>query len=436
MGRRSHTRVLFCSMNQHIVGKLYLKQGQMSFEYDDTWLNMNGTRPISLSIPLQQGTINTPSVYAYFDNLLPDNPHIRKRIVDRLGAKSTNPFDLLSTIGRDCIGALSLSEQPPNQSDNKVTVTGLPESEIANMLAQVPVNNMMGMSDDSDFRISIAGAQDKTAFTYWDNQWCRPHGTTPTTHIFKLPILHHESAGINLSSSVDNEWFCLKVLHHLGLPVAQADIAKFENQKVLIVKRFDRKVTEQGIVRLPQEDMCQALGVISGSKYEEEGGPGAKQIDELLKYSLSPLEDRLNFFKAQLLFWILGAIDGHAKNFSIFLRPDNAYQLTPIYDVLSVYPYLGQRGLEPRKIKMAMKVHSKNTHYRWHEIQGRHWISHYRNMKLPPGFYNELVNQITAELGNAIQQTLAESTPLFDKDIASVISEYTQNQIRKLTDLT
>ena len=39
-----------------------------------------------------------------------------------------------------------------------------------------------------DFRISIAGAQEKTAFLRHQGKWCRPIGSTPTTHIFKLPL--------------------------------------------------------------------------------------------------------------------------------------------------------------------------------------------------------------------------------------------------------
>jgi serine/threonine-protein kinase HipA len=87
-------------------------------------------------------------------------------------------------------------------------------------------------------------------------------------------------------------------------------------------------------------------------------------------------EDRREFMRTQLIFWLMAAIDGHAKNFSIFLLPGGAYRLTPRYDILSAHPVLGHgRGkLAPEKIRMAMAVQGKNRHYRWIEISARHWL--------------------------------------------------------------
>jgi len=232
------------------------------------------------------------------------------------------------------------------------------------------MGKVLGMQRDEDFRISIAGAQEKTALTYWQEQWYKPIGTTPTTHIFKLPLPY-------LESSVENEWFCLRFLNHLGINVPEVAIKTFVDQKVLILTRFDRKLIDNGIIRLPQEDMCQALGILSGKKYQSDGGPSIKDVMGVLKTSSNSLADQHTFMKTQVVYWLLAAIDGHAKNFSIFLQPRGLFSLTPIYDVISVYPYFGQENIPSKqKIKMAMAVYGeKKLHYKWNEILRRHWLT-------------------------------------------------------------
>ena len=100
--------------------------------------------------------------------------------------------------------------------------------------------------------------------------------------------------------------------------------------------------TSARLLRLPQEDMCQALGVPPHLKYESDGGPGMDRILSLLLHSDNAKKDRLTFFQAQILFWMLCATDGHAKNFSLMLLPQGHYTLAPLYDVMSAYPVLGR----------------------------------------------------------------------------------------------
>jgi serine/threonine-protein kinase HipA len=126
----------------------------------------------------------------------------------------------------------------------------------------------------------------------------------------------------------------------------------------LIVERFDRKKAPDGNywLRLPQENMCQATGMPPSAKYETDGGPGMKTILELLRGSTRQDQDRRTFFKAQILFWMLAAIDGHAKNFSIFLERESTYRMTPLYDVLSAWPVIGTSAnhLPRHDVMMAM----------------------------------------------------------------------------------
>lgn len=351
--RHTHAQSLRLWMNGVFVGtwSVQANAGDV-LQYDDAWVSSGQGRPLSLSLPFTPG--NQPHrgnvVRNYFDNLLPDSKDILARSARRFGTGSTDAFALLAEIGRDCVGALQiLPDATPPCGTRTIDATPLNDAEVAQVLrstlARLPMAGHRPDADD-DLRISIAGAQEKTALLWLDGQWCRPHGATPTTHILKMPLGLVGNMQFDMSESVDNEWLCSEILHAYGVPVARTRPVQFEDMKVLVVERFDRRWWESAegerwLLRLPQEDMCQALGVTPHLKYESDGGPGVRDIMKLLATSQQPARDRRTFFQAQVLFWMLGATDGHAKNFSIFLHQNGAYELTPLYDVLSAYPIMG-----------------------------------------------------------------------------------------------
>lgn len=377
MARKREYQDLYVFMNGKRVGTLTREStGNLGFTYESSWLAWEGARPISLSMPLTEVPYKGYAVDCYFDNLLPDNELIRDRIQIRFQTPSKKCFDLLTYIGKDCVGALQLTTDPDIKNIKKIQAIPINDEKIAALLKHYQTAPL-GMDRELDFRISIAGAQEKTALLWHENQWCLPRGATPTSHIIKLPIGRIEHAGIDLSESVENEWLCLKILEAYQLPVNQAEIVKFEDVKTLVVERFDRRWAEnnQWLMRLPQEDLCQALGKPGGLKYEADGGPGIKDIMNVLQGSQDAIHDREKFMKSVFLFWVMGAIDGHAKNFSIAIEPQGRYKLTPFYDVLSAYPIAAKRQLEWRALKMAMSLKSKNRHYYWDTIQARHWIA-------------------------------------------------------------
>lgn len=355
------------------------RRGVDVLRYRPEWLASAHVRAISLSLPLlpDGGEHRGDVVDAFFENLLPDSEPIRRRMRQRFRTATTAAFDLLAEIGRDCTGAIQLMPQgelpPPVQH---ITAEPLDEAGIAALLRGLGVAPLPGQGSDDAFRISIAGAQEKTALLRHDGRWCQPHGTTPTTHIFKLPLGLVGNMRADMSTSVENEWLCGELLRAFGLPVARAEIARFEDQKALIVERFDRQLSNDGRwwMRLPQEDLCQALGVPPTRKYESEGGPGMRKILELLRQSSQP-GDRTTFLRTQIAFWLLAATDGHAKNFSLHLERGGRFRLTPLYDVLSVYPILGRSAgaLDPHDAKLAMAVVGKNRHYRLLDIRRSHW---------------------------------------------------------------
>jgi len=383
--RASRRRALGLWMNGAFVGIWRMGHGSQDvLEYDAQWKASPQGRPLSLSLPFTPGS--TPHrgevVRAYFDNLLPDSQDIRARAASRFRARSTDAFDLLAQIGRDCVGALQiLPDGMTPENVDTVEATPLAEHEVAAILrgTVAPPAFGGGALEDDDLRISIAGAQEKTALTNIDGQWCRPHGSTPTTHILKLPMGLVGNMQLDLRHSIENEWLCSRILDAYGLPVADCEPLQFEDVKVLSVTRFDRAWLDgprgKWLARLPQEDFCQATGTPATLKYEADGGPGIDRIMGLLATSASPQRDRRTFFLAQLLFWMLRAPDGHAKNFSLSIRPRGAYALTPLYDAMSAWPVIGDgpNMLSEHKVKMAMAIRSTNAHWKMKEILPRHW---------------------------------------------------------------
>jgi serine/threonine-protein kinase HipA len=420
---KSTQQTLLIFMNGRLIGQLTKHSaGALSFRYDDRWLQQPGARPLSLSLPLVDQTYTGDLVYHFFDNLLPDNPKIRARIQTKFQRPTAAPFDLLASIGRDCVGAIQLCEHktPPLKTIN---AEPLSDTAIANILKHFKTAPLGMMDSKEDFRLSIAGAQEKTAFLHYKKQWCRPLKATPTTHIFKLPIGFLEHQQMDLRDSCENEWLCLQIAKAFGLPTASANIASFDNIKTLVVKRFDRQWSQDKswLMRLPQEDMCQALGISPNLKYESDGGPGIVDIMQLLLGAKNSAADREFFFRAQILFYLLAAIDGHAKNFSLFIEPFGAYRLTPLYDIMSAHPLLVSKQLQKEKIKMAMALIGKNKHYRWHSIKRRHFLSTAAAANFPLERAEKIIQTMCQQVEPVIDSVSNALPASFPSAIASAI---------------
>ncbi len=425
---------LYVYMNGREVGEYtQARGGEQKFSYADSWLANSSAIPVSLSLPLTEKAHKGAAVVNYFDNLLPDSRDIKERIQARVGAKSSRPFDLLAEIGRDCIGAIQLLSDKQAVNVRKIKGKPLTEAEIAHELRNyrtIP----LGMKRDEDFRISLAGAQEKTALLLHDDCWQKPMGSTPTTHILKLPIGKLEQSGVDLSESVENEFLCLRLLKEFGMHVAEAEIQQFEDQKTLVVKRFDRELERGGkwIIRLPAEDMCQAHGISPGLKYEADGGPGIKDIMNLLLGSQNAEDERRHFMKSVFLFWLMGAIDGHAKNFSIFLRSGGRFKLTPLYDVLSAFPMVETRQIEFKELKMAMALHGKNNHYHAQKILARHWYDEAKSCSFPDSEMEGIFESVAGNVERAIEVVASNLPDGFPEKISLPIFDGMRKQARKI----
>jgi serine/threonine-protein kinase HipA len=422
-------------MNGERVGTWRVSaKGEHELRYDPAWIDSPKGRPLSLSMPLRPAEpYRGERVRNFFENLLPDNAAIRRRLARRFGT-TAEAIDLLREIGRDCIGAIQLMpEGVPPEDARRIDAAPLSRKEIEAHLARVPAEEALAADEREDFRISLAGNQEKTALLGHENRWCRPRGSTPSSHILKLP-LGITPRGLDLGTSVESEWLCMQLLRAFGVRTANVEMLSFGKQKVLAVERFDRVLSRDGwLIRLPQEDFAQAAGVHPDQKYEEQGGPGIAWILDQLLGAVNPAEDRADFFRTQILFWMLAAIDGHGKNFSVFIQERGAFRLTPRYDVLSAYPVMGKKAgnIQPQKARMAMAVWGKNRHYRWAEIRRQHFLITASDCKLPQA--HKIIEDLIERTGPAIDQAGKEIPRGFPMQVAESIFDGLRKAARSLS---
>lgn len=262
----------------------------------------------------------------------------------------------------------------------------------------------------------------------------RPIGTTPTTHLLKPQLGEIPTAfgPIDMAASVDNEHYCLKLIEAFGIEVANTEIVTFGKRRVLAVERFDRRWRgDKQLLRLPQEDCCQAMGVPSAQKYQSNGGPGMVDVLRLLQGSDEPHKDRLAFFKSQILFWLIGATDGHGKNFSIFLKPGGQYGLTPFYDVLSAQPAFAKRQIPNNKYKLAMSA-GKSRHYRVLDIVGRHFVQTGKAAGLGSTLMHKAITEILECAQDAPNNALASMPEDFARDVHDCVIAGMPGRLRLL----
>ena len=418
-------------LNGRKLGQLRREvSGAIEFQYEQSWLEWKHTFPVSLSLPLREDRYVGDPVFAVFDNLLPDNEDVRRTVAARQHADGIDPYSLLSVIGRDCVGALQFlpaGEEPGKAGAiNAVPISDKDIAEKLSNLATAP----LGMGDDREFRVSIAGAQEKAAFLYWNDAWHVPHGSSATTHILKPQIGMRGNR--DFSQSVENEHLCMRIVDALDIPVAGTEIVDFDKTRALVVERFDRQWTKDDrLLRRPQEDCCQALSFPPTRKYQSDGGPGIAEILDFLKASDQPDIDQRFFVKAQIVFWLLAATDGHAKNFSVFLHSGGGFVLTPLYDVMSTQHLFDAGQLRRREMKLAMAV-GNSRHYRIHEIMPRHYIQSAAQVGMPAATVRAIIDELKADTPAAIDSVCDQLPNDFPENIRDSICDAARARLSRL----
>jgi serine/threonine-protein kinase HipA len=364
-------------------------RGRVAFEYDEEWQGRRDAYPLSVSLPLTQRTYEGDVVAAYLWGLLPDNELILDRWAKRFHVSARNPFALLANVGEDCPGAVRFVASERVEAIVRAgtgTIDWLDARAIAVRLRALKKDVSAWREVDDAGQFSLGGAQPKTALYFDGKRWGVPSGRRPTTHILK-------PGSPDLDGHAENEHFCLELAREVGLPVARSRVIHFEHEPAVVVERYDRIRQGSAVIRVHQEDCCQALGVLPVDKYENTGGPGASAITTLLRErSRNPLEDVETFATALAFNWVIAGTDAHAKNYSILIGLGGHIRLAPLYDIASFLPYAATRT---RKVKLAMKIGGK---YRLHEIGRYQWTKLALEIGLAPEKLDAMIAQMCREL--------------------------------------
>lgn len=367
-------RTLIAVMNGAVIGTVVRERsGRTYFIYDDAWRQRSDAVPLSLSMPPARATHPHAAIDAFLWGLLPDNAQTLSRWASRFHVSARNAFGLLSHMGEDCAGAVQFvppDQVPALENDAVDDINWLSETQIGARLQLLRQDPSATRSASDHGQFSLAGAQPKTALLLRDGRWGVPSGHTPTTHILKPPAEAFDG-------HAENEHFCLNLARRLGLPVAHSEVQQFDGEPAIVVTRFDRIEHQGRLIRVHQEDLCQALGVQPTSKYQSEGGPGPIAIAALLRtHSSTPTRDLDTFIDALAFNWLIGGTDAHAKNYSLLFGRGGRVRLAPLYDLGSALPY---PSLRQDKLANAMKI--GNT-YRIRDIRRRHWEKLLREMRV------------------------------------------------------
>ncbi len=392
---------LLVLIGSNVVGAVeQRKTGDLVLTYERSWQNRGDSYPLSLSMPLSSREHGDEVIRPFMEGLLPDNDTILSNWAKRFQVSPRNPFALLAHMGEECAGAVQFvrpdrAEAALQQDEDQVD--WLTCEEVAARLRDLVGAQGLGRLAGDSGQFSLAGAQPKMPLLFDGDRWGIPSGATPTTHILKPPT-QKDLDGFDI-----NEHFCLRLASELGLAVADSTVETFDDQKALVVRRYDRQHDADGrVVRLHQEDACQAMAVSPIKKYESDGGPGPADVAALiLRESENPGHDMGIFVDALALNWVIGGTDAHAKNYSFLLSP-GMVQLAPLYDLISVLPYPGR--LHYRQMKLAMKI---DREYHIWKIRRRHWEGLAVRCELDPGPLLDRVTELVAGIPAAILRAAA-----------------------------
>ena len=379
-----------------VIGRLTRARGaRLELVYDEEWVQRSTATPVSSSMPLGERRFEHDRVAPYLWGLLPDNDRVLERWGRELQVSAADPFALLSRVGEDCAGAVQYVRPERLHDLGPGGIEPLTTAQIAALIR--------GLRDDpTDWNgqvgpgwFSLAGAQAKTALHRSPDGWARPFGAVPTTHIVKPAITGFDDHDLN-------EHLCLAAARSVGLLAARSQIERFDDERAVVVERYDRTVAAQVLMRVHQEDLCQALGLHPTMKYEADGGPSVAAMAALLREELPRrAADRevRRLIDAVLFSWLTGGTDAHAKNHSLLLSGAEV-RLAPIYDVASALAY---EQLHPSKLKLAMRVGGE---YRLTRISGRHW----RRLAEDVGLDGDGVHVRARELAERVPDAFADAS--------------------------
>ncbi len=456
---------LIVLLNGSEAGRLKLDRGKSTFVYAENWRASGDAFPMSMSMPLTAREHSHRNVEPFIWGLLPDNDDVLKSWGKKFQVSQRNAFDLLSHVGEDCAGAIQFVKPERLESilpEAQPEPDWLSDRQLAERLRIVRADASAGRLGSDKGQFSLAGAQPKTALYFDGRNWGATSGRTATTHILK-------PASSAFPGHAENEHLCLRLAAALGLETAQSTVHQFEDVPTIVIERYDRiiirdaaekrkahatellaeanvrrakddadadrasseleheahedfdlaeKLFKQAestfVARLHQEDFCQALSIHPVTKYQNQGGPGPKQIVEVIrstvsshravesdpKFEFAAHDDVQTFINALIFNWLIGGTDAHGKNYSLLIGSGGMVRLAPLYDIASILPY---PNIDPRKAKMAMKIGDR---YELVDISFNDWRKLAASIRVAGDALIERVRSMSRELPDLLSDEI------------------------------
>jgi len=337
------------------VGSIEIGADGPTFLYDPEWLRTRGAFPLSILMPLSTRPVKPALFLPWAANLLPEGAQLRT-VGLTLGASPDDVIGILSEIGRDTAGALSIGQPGSTSPGDWKPVKN--EADLERILNELPKKPFL--AGDEGVSMSLAGVQNKLGVAInAKNKICIPTDGAPSTHILKPD-------SEQLFGGVQNEALCLTLARRCGLNVPTVTTGKAGKRTYFLINRYDRIQQGERWRRQHQEDFCQALGKPPSAKYESNQtgikGPTLAEMFALTRNAMGA-RDVLALLD-QVIFNILACnTDAHAKNYSLMIS-GKGFSLAPVYDVMCAAAWEGITK------NLAQKIADNN---RGEYLKRRHW---------------------------------------------------------------
>ena len=311
------------------------------FRYSEEYLRSTTAAGLSISLPLQDQPYSVSQTSNFFEGLLPEG-FTRRSVAQWMHVDEGDYLSILHGLGRECLGAISVTEAGEEVSASYERIT---EQQVRELAAEGAMKTAELVTRS---HLSLTGASGKVGLYYAakEDTWYLPGGTAPSTHIVK-------QSHVRLDSLVTNEQLSLMTARRCGITIPNSFIINTgsgeEDEVLFATERFDRVFPADpksisGMpcpLRLHQEDFAQALGIPASDKYERKQNHYMKAMFDLLRqYSSDPVTDQIRLWDIIVFDYLIGNTDAHIKNFSLLYGPDmKRVHLAPAYDIVSTAIY-------------------------------------------------------------------------------------------------
>jgi len=389
------------------------------FSYDDSYRTNKSNSALSISMPLSKKEYSQKECLPFFSGLLPEGD-VKRRVSDFLHVSESSTLKLLQELGGECAGMISILPENKNCSVQKSYAFNnenyelLDDETLYGFIKNINVRPLLKAK--KELRLSLAGAQEKLPLVYFDKKFYLPKSDAPSTHIVK------PSGDGELSTLSINEFVCMKLAQSCGLNVPNVELKTINNITFLLEERYDRIVNKKSIKRLHQEDFCQALGIMSDRKYQNDNGPDIAKIYSLIQKECTiPLLDTKEFLKYVIFNFIIGNCDAHGKNYSLLYEKGSS-KLSPIYDAICtlVYPSLTK--------KMSMKI---GKHYEILKVTKQDFVELATSINLKSSIVLKMLDETITNITNGFDKIRNEKSLAPYQDFLDKLENHIKRELRK-----